>query len=260
MNEQKYLGYIIDLDGTIYLGKNKIPEAAGFINRLLKEKINFRLVTNNTTRTPAAILEMLNKYHNIDVPISSIYTAAKATADYIEKNKIKKNPHIYIIGENGLKTELYSRGFVYDEVNPDYVVIGLDQDVTYRKFEIATLAIENGAAFIGTNPDRVIPNEKGLVPSAGALIKLVEFAVNIKPIIIGKPNVIMLNLIAEELGIKKDNLILFGDNYNTDIKGGLNSDIDTALVLTGVSDKRELANVERQPTYVLNNLGEWNFV
>lgn len=260
MKTRKYQGYIIDLDGTIYRQKEKIPQAPSFINYLLKNKIKFRLMTNNTTRTPQAIQNFLQKYHQIVVPQECIYTAALATADYLEKINKKVNPGIYVIGENGLKTEIYKRGFIYNEINPDYVVIGLDTDVTYHKFKTATLAIEKGAQFIGTNPDRVIPTEDGLIPSAGALINLVATATNQQPLIIGKPKTVMLELIAQELSIPLSQLIIFGDNYQTDIKAGLNFKIATALVLTGVTSLKDLKNIKEQPSYVLDQLGEWHFV
>ncbi|WP_317636586.1 TIGR01457 family HAD-type hydrolase [Xylocopilactobacillus apicola] len=255
----RYQGYLIDLDGTIYRGKEKIPSAVKFIKDLFENHLKFRLVTNNTTRTPEAIVDFLHVYHQIDVELSNIYTASKATAEYIARNKTVTCPHVYVIGENGLKTELANYGFIYDELDPDYVVVGLDSDVTYHKLEIAALAIEKGAIFIGTNPDRAIPKEVGLVPSAGALIGLLQIATKVDPVIIGKPQTIMLDLISEDLNVAKENLVLFGDNYDTDILGGINFGIDTALVLTGVTKREDLKSVDKLPKFILDSLEEWHF-
>lgn len=256
----KYKGYLIDLDGTIYRGKQRIPEAAEFISNLIKENLEFKLVTNNTTRTPEMVKLFLEKYHEINVSLSHIYTAAQATADYIEENKKSDHPRVYVIGEYGLKSELLKRGFIYDEDNPEYVVVGLDSDVTYRKLKIAALSIQKGSVFIGTNPDRALPSEIGLVPGAGSLISLLQVATTVEPIIIGKPQTIIMSLIEKQLELEKQNMIMFGDNYDTDIAGGLNFGIDSALVLTGVTTKEDLSNLSQKPTYVLNNLKEWNFV
>lgn len=259
MLERKYQGYLIDLDGTIYRQKAPLPQAAWFVNYLLRHQIKFRLMTNNTTRTPEAIQQFLKQYHQISVPKECIYTAALATAEYLSQIKKKDHPHVYVIGEAGLKTALFQKGFIADQVNPDYVIIGLDQKVTYDDFKTATLAIQNGADFIGTNPDRAIPTEEGLIPSAGALIGLVAIATNRQPTIIGKPQTTMLRLIAQELGVGSQHLIIFGDNYQTDITAGFNFKIATALVLTGVTTLAELKNVKKQPTYILNQLGDWHF-
>lgn len=257
---RKYQGYLIDLDGTIYRGKENIPSAKKFIDYLLNNEIAFCLVTNNTTRTPSDVLEFLREYHHIDVSLDNIYTAAEATADYLDEIKSRDNSCVYVIGEMGLKTELAKHGFGYDEINPDYVVIGLDYDVTYSKFQKAAAAIEKGAFFIGTNPDRSVPNETGFAPGAGSLIKLIQYTTGIDPVIIGKPETLMLDLVAKKIGVPKNNLILFGDNYETDIMAGMNFGIDTSLVLTGVTKYTDLKKYSNPPTFVIDDLKEWNFV
>jgi len=226
----KYKGYLIDLDGTIYKGKDRIPAGEAFVHELQKRDIPYLFVTNNTTRTPESVQEMLAQNFNIDTPLSTVYTATLATAGYVE-----------------------------DKDNPAYVVVGLDWQVDYEKFATATLAIQKGAHFIGTNPDLNIPTERGLLPGAGSLITLLEVATRVKPVYIGKPNAIIMDKAVEHLGLEREELIMVGDNYLTDIRAGIDNGIPTLLVTTGFTKAEEVADLPIAPTHVVSSLAEWNF-
>lgn len=253
---KKYAGYMIDLDGTIYRGKEKIPAAKRFIERLQEHDIPFLFVTNNSTQAPIKVVENLANNFDIHVKEENVYTSALATADYIaDLNKDKRS--VYVIGEVGLKQAILDKGFHFEETNPDYVVVGLDYDVTYHKFELATLAIKRGAKFIGTNADTNLPNERGLVPGAGSVIALVECSTQQKATYIGKPETIIMEKALEHLGLPKDEVVMVGDNYMTDIKAGINFGIDTMLVYTGVSTRELVRKQEIAPTIELGSLDEW---
>lgn len=253
---KKYAGYMIDLDGTIYRGKEKIPAAKRFIERLQEHDIPFLFVTNNSTQAPIKVVENLANNFDIHVKEENVYTSALATADYIaDLDKDKRS--VYVIGEVGLKQAILDRGFRFEETNPDYVVVGLDYDVTYHKFELATLAIKRGAKFIGTNADNNLPNERGLVPGAGSVIALVECSTQQKATYIGKPETIIMEKALERLGLPKDEVVMVGDNYMTDIKAGINFGIDTMLVYTGVSTRELVRKQEIAPTIELGSLDEW---
>lgn len=253
---KKYAGYMIDLDGTIYRGKEKIPAAKRFIERLQEHDIPFLFVTNNSTQAPIKVVENLANNFDIHVKEENVYTSALATADYIaDLNKDKRS--VYVIGEVGLKQAILDRGFRFEETNPDYVVVGLDYDVTYHKFELATLAIKRGAKFIGTNADTNLPNERGLVPGAGSVIALVECSTQQKATYIGKPETIIMEKALERLSLPKDEVVMVGDNYMTDIKAGINFGIDTMLVYTGVSTRELVRKQEIAPTIELGSLDEW---
>lgn len=256
---KKYAGYMIDLDGTIYRGKEKIPAAKRFIERLQEHDIPFLFVTNNSTQAPIKVVENLANNFDIHVKEENVYTSALATADYIaDLNKDKRS--VYVIGEAGLKQAILDKGFRFEETNPDYVVVGLDYDVTYHKFELATLAIKRGAKFIGTNADTNLPNERGLVPGAGSVIALVECSTQQKATYIGKPETIIMEKALERLGLPKDEVVMVGDNYMTDIKAGINFGIDTMLVYTGVSTRELVRKQEIAPTIELRSLDEWKVV
>ncbi|VGQ18687.1 TIGR01457 family HAD-type hydrolase [Streptococcus pyogenes] len=250
-----YKGYLIDLDGTIYQGKNRIPAGERFIKRLQERGIPYLLVTNNTTRTPEMVQSMLANQFHVETSIETIYTATMATVDYM--NDMNRGKTAYVIGETGLKSAIAVAGYVEELENPAYVVVGLDSQVTYEMLAIATLAIQKGALFIGTNPDLNIPTERGLMPGAGALNALLEAATRVKPVFIGKPNAIIMNKSLEVLGIQRSEAVMVGDNYLTDIMAGIQNDIATILVTTGFTRPEEVPTLPIQPDHVLSSLDEW---
>lgn len=254
-----YRGLLIDLDGTIYLGKEKIPEAAKFIQQLKKQQIDFLFLTNNTTKTPAAVVENLKENHDIEVLPQQIYTPSLATVAYLQQlhGGSIAGMHVYIIGEIGLFQALLAAGAVLDEQHPDYVIVGLDYDVTYHKFELAVLAIQRGAKFIGTNADTNLPNERGLVPGGGSLIALVECATHQRAQYIGKPEKIIVEGALTLLDIPAQSALIVGDNYQTDIQAGFNAGVDTLLVYTGVSTPKQVEQAGRRPTYETTSLAVW---
>ncbi|MGT2935354.1 TIGR01457 family HAD-type hydrolase [Streptococcus castoreus] len=252
-----YKGYLIDLDGTIYQGKNRILAGERFIERLQMKGIPYLLVTNNTTRTPEMVQAMLASQFHVQTGIETIYTATMATVDYM--NDMNRGKTAYVIGETGLKSAIAAAGYVEDTKCPAYVVVGLDSQVTYDMLAIATLAIQKGALFIGTNPDLNIPTERGLMPGAGALNALLEAATRVKPVFIGKPNAIIMNKSLDILGVNRSEVVMVGDNYLTDIMAGIQNDIATILVTTGFTRPEDVASLPVQPNHVLSSLDEWEF-
>lgn len=252
-----YKGYLIDLDGTIYLGKEPIPAGKRFVEALQTKGLPFLFVTNNTTRSPQVVANRLAQEFDIHVGPETIYTASLATIDFMKDDA--KGKKVFVIGEAGLIDLILEAGFAWDETNPDYVVVGLDNDVTYEKFVLATLAIQKGATFIGTNPDKNIPTERGLLPGAGSLIAMVETATQTPPIFIGKPEAIIMDKAVDHIGLQKEDVIMVGDNYDTDICSGIRNGIDSLLVLSGFTPKAAVPLLPVAPTYVLDSLDEWDF-
>ena len=199
---------------------------------------------------------MTYKGYLIDLD-GTIYTATLATVDYLNDKNLGKK--VYVIGDVGLKQAIAEAGYVEDTDNPDYVVVGLDWEVDYEKLSIATLAIQKGAHFVGTNPDLNIPTERGLMPGAGSIITLIEVATRVKPVYIGKPNAIIMEKAVEHLGLPRQEVIRVGDNYLTDIRAGIDNGIPTLLVTTGFTKPEEVPDLPIQPDYVLSSLAEWDF-
>lgn len=252
-----YQGYLIDLDGTIYEGKKRIPAGERFIHQLQERQIPYLFVTNNTTRRPETVQAMLAENFNIETPLDTIYTASLATVDHM--NDLGREKTAYVIGEDGLKSAIFEAGYVEDTENPAYVVVGLDTQLTYEKLTIATLAIQKGATFIGTNPDLNIPTERGHLPGAGSLIALLQAATRVQPTFIGKPEAIIMDKALEILGTERSQTVMVGDNYLTDIRAGIDNGFPTLLVLTGFTKPEEVANLPLAPTHVLTSLDEWSF-
>lgn len=249
-----YKGYLIDLDGTMYKGKEPISEAPDFINRLRKANKPFLFVTNNSTSSPKEVAKKLNEQFNVEAYENEIYTSSLATADYL---KTLQGKSVYVLGEKGLREAVLNAGFTIDEENPDHVVVGLDRELTYEKCEKATLAIQKGATFIATNKDTNLPTERGMVPGAGSLVALIEKATRVTPTFVGKPESIIMEEAIKQIGFQKDEVLMVGDNYETDILAGINNKVDTLLVYTGFTTEKDMETVIEQPTYAIQTLADW---
>ncbi|WP_288489466.1 TIGR01457 family HAD-type hydrolase [uncultured Limosilactobacillus sp.] len=254
--KNNYQGYFIDLDGTMYKGTKRIPAAARFIRRLQDAGKQILFVTNNSTRSPEFVADNLTTNHDIHVNSDNVYTTALATADYLDQIAADKR-RVYVVGESGLRNALISRHFTITDMSPDYVVVGLDSKVTYDKLATAVLLIRAGATFIGTNSDSNLPNQRGMVPGAGSLVKLVEYATQKRPIMIGKPEKIIMAMALKKSGLNKEQVVMVGDNYNTDIKAAINFGIDSLLVYSGLSTKLEVSKEAIQPTHQVDSLDDW---
>ncbi|MFS8651659.1 MAG: TIGR01457 family HAD-type hydrolase [Caldibacillus sp.] len=253
----KYRAYLIDLDGTMYKGTEKIPAAADFVRRLKEKGLPYLFVTNNSTQTPE---DVAAKLRGFDIPAEKeqVFTTALATAEFVSERW--PEARVYFTGEEGLARALAEKGFPLAREDADVVIIGLDRQVTYEKFAVACLAIRNGARFISTNGDVALPTERGLMPGNGSLTALVSTSTQKKPIFIGKPEPIIIDMALKYLGVKKGETLIVGDNYHTDILAGIKAGIDTLLVHTGVTSKDDLARVKIQPTYSLDSLDEWELI
>lgn len=251
---KKYRGYLLDLDGTIYRGTECIAEARDFVKELNERKIPYLFVTNNSSRTPAQVAE---KLRNFGVPATEnqVFTTSQATANFIFERNPKAS--IYVIGEEGIRIALEEKGFTLTEENADFVVMGIDRTINYEKLARACLAVRNGATFISTNGDIAIPTERGLLPGNGSLTSVVAVSTQTKPIFIGKPEKIIMEQALKVLGIPKEEVLMVGDYYDTDIMAGMNAGIDTLLVHTGVTTRELLEQYDKQPTYVVDSLKEW---
>lgn len=252
---KNYKGYLIDLDGTMYLGKEPIAEAAGFIDTLRAKKIPYLFVTNNSSKTQEEVAEKLN-YLGIYATSEQVVTTSLATARYIKE--WKKDASCYVIGEEGVKTALENEGLtISDDDKCDFVVVGIDREVTYEKFAKACLAVRNGATFISTNGDIAIPTERGLLPGNGSLTSVVTVSTGVTPTFIGKPEKIIMEQALEILGTAKEETIMVGDNYQTDIQAGIRAGLDTLMVFTGVTPFEEMNSFATKPTYYVHSLTEW---
>lgn len=252
---KQYKGFLIDLDGTMYKGTERIDEAMRFVHELNDKGLPYLFVTNNSSRTPAQVAEKLRGF---DIPTEAhqVFTTSQATANYMYT--LKPSGTVYVIGEEGIKVALEEKGFkLVDDEHADFVVVGIDRNINYEKFAKACLAVRNGATFISTNGDIAIPTERGLLPGAGSITAVVSTSTRVKPTFIGKPESIIMEQAQEVLGVRKEDTVMIGDNYDTDILAGMNAGLDTILVHTGVTTPELLKNYEKRPTHVIDSLSDW---
>jgi 4-nitrophenyl phosphatase len=231
-------GLLIDLDGTIYKGNQMVERADEFVIRLKERGIPFLFVTNNSSRTPEAVAEHLRGM-GIQAEREDVYTAAQAAAQYItEQNKGRKAA---VIGESGLHQALIEAGLeITADERPDFVVQGIDRQFTYEKLKLAVGQIREGASYILTNPDLLLPSDGGLIPGAGSISAAIQAASQVQPVVIGKPSTIIMNYAMERMDLLPENVWVIGDNMLTDIGAGKAAGCKTALVLTGITTRENL--------------------
>ncbi len=249
-----YKGYLIDLDGTMYRGEEKIEAASDFVKALQKKNIPYVFVTNNSAKRPEQVAD---KLLSMDIPATkaSVFTTSMATANYIYD--VKKGAKVFVIGEEGLYSALEEKGFTFCDEKPDFVVMGIDREINYEKLAKACLAVREGATFISTNGDVAIPTERGLLPGNGSLTSVVAVSTGVQPTFIGKPESIIMEQALKVIGTAKEDTLMVGDNYQTDITAGIRAGMDTLLVHTGVTSKEHLVTFDIQPTFTVDSLEEW---
>ncbi|MGB8000052.1 MAG: TIGR01457 family HAD-type hydrolase [Anaerobacillus sp.] len=251
---KNYKGYLIDLDGTMYRGTEKIHEAVEFVKRLQEADLPYLFVTNNSSKRKEQVSEKLEQF-GVPCTPNHVFTTSMATASFISNEK--KEASVYVIGEEGIRDALTDVGLTMTDEDPDYVVVGIDRTITYEKLAKACIAVRNGATFISTNGDIAIPTERGLLPGNGSLTAVITVSTEVEPIFIGKPESIIMEQALTQLGTSKEETLMVGDNYRTDILAGIHAGIDTLLVHTGVTTKEHLEKVEEQPVYTAQTLDEW---
>ncbi|MRH44595.1 TIGR01457 family HAD-type hydrolase [Aquibacillus halophilus] len=253
---KNYKGFLIDLDGTVYRGTEKIEEAITFVKELERRNLPYLFLTNNSTKHPSKVSETLEDMGVPSTP-EHVFTTSMATAKYVSERHPGAN--VYPIGEEGLITAIEDEGLNIVETGADFVVMGLDRAITYEKLAGGALNIRNGASFIATNGDVALPTERGFLPGAGSLISVLSVTTGVNPKFIGKPESIIVEQALEVLGTSKEDTLMVGDNYHTDILAGLNAGIDSLLVHTGVTTKEHLKAIDVKPTYSIETLAEWVF-
>ena len=245
--------FISDMDGVVYHGNNLLPGAADFIRMLEERQLKYLFLTNSSERTPRELAEKLSRL-GVQVSPEHFYTSALATADFLSRQK--PGCSVFAVGEAGLTNALYEKDISMNDIDPDYVVIGETRSYSIEKVEKAVQLVLKGAKLIGTNPDLTGPTERGIVPATGALISPIELATGKKAYFIGKPNPFMMRRAVKYLNAMSKETVIIGDRMDTDIIAGIEAEVDTILVLSGVTARNEIGNFAYSPKYVMNGLAE----
>jgi NagD protein len=245
--------FISDMDGVIYHGNKLLPGVPEFVEWLKRENKKFLFLTNSSEKTPKELQDKLHRL-GIDVEPDVFYTSALATANFLANQKPRGTA--YIIGEAGLINAMYNAGYTMNNVNPDYVVIGDSRSYNFEKIEQAINLVIKGAKLIGTNSDVSGPVENGIVPSTRALMAPVELTTGRSAYYVGKPNPLMMRIALRKLGSSREETIIIGDRMDTDIVAGIESEIDTLLVLSGISTLKSAEKFPYRPHYILEGVNE----
>ncbi len=211
------------------------------------------MLTNNSKYTPGDLAFRLNR-RGLDIQSECIFTSAMATARFLASQR--PNGTAYVIGESGLTWALHSAGYVITERDPDYVVLGEALNYSLEQLTLATRLVAAGARFIATNPDANGPAEGGIVPACGAVAALIERASGVSAFFVGKPNPLMLRLALNSIGAHSESTVMVGDRMDTDVIGGVQTGMETVLVLSGVTRREDVDRFPYQPTRVVNSVAD----
>jgi NagD protein len=251
--EQARKNILTDMDGVLVRGRTVIPGAPEFIARLVADGRPFLVLTNNSLYPPAILQHRLQRL-GLDVPVERIHTSALATAQFLDAQR--PGGSAYVVGEEGLHEALEDIGYTFTDRTPDYVVLGETHDYSFDRLTRAVRLVAAGARFIATNPDASGPVEDGLAPATGAVAALIERAAGVAPYYIGKPNPLMIRTALRRLGAHSEDTLMIGDRMDTDILTGIESGLETVLVLTGVTTREMVARFPYQPSRIVDSVAD----
>jgi 4-nitrophenyl phosphatase len=259
-------GLIIDMDGVLWHGSEAINGIDVFFDVLRTLQLPFILATNNASLTQTQYVDKLMGM-GIVVHQHEVLTSSMATAKYLDERLPSDKRRAFVIGEDGLRQPLLEYGFTLTDLyqvdqpdknivgeGPDLVVSGLDRALTWDKLATATLNIKAGADFYATNADTTLPTEKGEVMGNGGTLAALTACTGVHPTCIGKPEPILYQQALAILNTSIDETVAIGDRLDTDILGAVNAGIRSIMVLTGVSNKEDIANVDYEPTCVVDDI------
>ena len=245
--------FLLDMDGTFYLGSRLLPGALEFIRLLDQRGIDFLFLTNNSSRTRREYAEKIRGM-GLDLAENKIFTSGEATALYLARQK--PGASLYVAGTPALEDEFLEHGFRLDDQHPDYAVLGFDTTLTYQKIWRFCDLVSAGVPYIATHPDINCPTETGFMPDIGSMMAMIAASTGRQPdIIIGKPYEPIVSAITTKLGLDVGSLCMVGDRLYTDIALG-KTGLTTVLVLSGETHPEDIPGSPFQPDFVMQNLAE----
>ncbi|MBE6565282.1 MAG: HAD family hydrolase [Ruminococcaceae bacterium] len=246
-------GFICDMDGVIYHGNTLLPGVKEFVNWLVENDKKFLFLTNASSKTPRELQLKLARM-GLDVDESHFYTSALATAKFVSRQK--PGCSAFVIGDAGLFNALHDAGITYNDVDPDYVIVGETTSYNYDSICRAMRLVNKGAKLIGTNTDLTGPGDGGMLPACRALTSPIEMTTGKQAYFVGKPNPLMMRTGLHLLGVHSAEAAMIGDRMDTDIIAGIESGLDPILVLSGVSSRETVDLFPFGPRLILNGVGD----
>ncbi|MGI6606619.1 MAG: HAD-IIA family hydrolase [Peptococcia bacterium] len=248
--------FVLDMDGTFYLGNQLIRGALEFIRQLKSQQKEPVFFTNNSSHSRAFYQQKIQRM-GLDDHEVPVYTAGDVLAYYLHREH--PGAKVYVVGTDSLAESLRGHGIILANQDVDVVAVGFDTSLVYQKIENACTLLRLGAAFIATNPDLNCPVEKGFLPDCGSICAMIEAATGKKPFYLGKPFSPALEYLVAQTGFRPAEMVIVGDRLYTDIAFGQKYGITTVLVLSGETSRKDLQeekNAVYQPTFVLPSLRE----
>ncbi|MGH3879681.1 MAG: HAD-IIA family hydrolase [Actinophytocola sp.] len=245
--------YLMDMDGVLVREEHLVPGADKLIEELGAKGIQFLVLTNNSIYTPRDLRARLRRT-GLDVPETSIWTSALATAMFLDSQRPEGSA--FVIGEAGLTTALHEIGYVLTDRDPDYVVLGETRTYSFTAITTAIRLVEGGARFIATNPDATGPSREGSLPATGSVAALIERATGHAPYFVGKPNPLMMRSALRSLGAHSEETLMIGDRMDTDVRSGLEAGLQTILVLSGISGADTAERFPYRPSRVIDSVAD----
>ena len=245
--------FLLDMDGTFYLGEQLLDGALRFIDVLHQQGREFLFLTNNSSKDSGQYVEKFTRL-GLSIPREKIMTSGEATAMHIEQ--LKPGARVYIVGTAALENEFVERNFVLTDQSPDFAVLGFDTTLTYDKMWRLCDLVRAGVPYIATHPDYNCPTETGYMPDIGAMIAFVKASTGREPeLVVGKPNRLFIEKAAERAKVPVSEMCMIGDRLYTDIAVGASAGIPTILVLSGETKSEEVPMSPFQPSYIFQDLG-----
>lgn len=245
--------FLLDMDGTFYLGEQLLEGALRFIDVLNQQGSDFLFLTNNSSKDSQQYVEKITR---LGLPISreKVFTSGEATAMHVRDQK--PGARVYLVGTTALENEFRAHGFLLSSEQPDFVVLGFDTTLTYEKLWTLCDLVRAGVPYIATHPDFNCPTESGFMPDIGATIAFVKASTGREPdLVVGKPNRLFVEKAAERVGVPVSAMCMIGDRLYTDIALGATAGIPTVLVLSGETRQEDIPASPHQPSYVFPHLG-----
>ena len=244
--------FLLDMDGTFYLGDRLIERSLEFIEVLRATGREFLFLTNNSSGHKGIYAEKLRRL-GLDLEDDDVFTSGEATAIHIKG--IRPGARIYVVGTPALEEEFVSHGFILDDIDPEFVVLGFDSTLTYKKLWKLCDFVREGRPYIATHPDFNCPIEGGWMPDIGGTIAFVKACTGAEPLVIGKPHAAIVKALSAKTAMDRSEMAMVGDRLYTDIALGTNAGILSILVLTGETKEAELVHSAIRPDFVFQNLG-----
>ena len=245
--------FLLDMDGTIYLGDRLLPKAAEFIEYLKASGRGFLFLTNNSSKDKTAYVEKLSKL-GIPCEADDILTSGEATCIYLQGRAVHK---VYLLGTPELEAEFQRWGFRLTAESPDVVVIGFDKTLTYAKLVTACDLLRKGVPYVATHPDINCPMEDSYIPDCGAMIELIAASTGCRPKVIGKPNrEIIESAFKKRPGFSLAEFAMVGDRLYTDVATGNHAGICSILVLSGESTRQDVEQSDVKPHLIAENVAQ----